>query len=109
MNIFEKKCKKLKKEHLEMDEASIHNQIKEKMIKYFQNMSLEEGRQMVRASNILLLPNWDIADALGFNTVSNKLTLQDQNKKDFQGIAFIEDQVALVSWSLRRGSSATSS
>ena len=62
---------------------------------------------MVRASNILLLPNWDIADALIFSYVSNKLTLQDQNKKDFQGATFIEDHAALVSWSLRRRSRAT--
>ena len=62
---------------------------------------------MVRAANILLLPNWDIADALIFNSVSNRLTLQDQNKKDFQGTAFIEDHAALVSWSLKRGSRAT--
>ena len=63
---------------------------------------------MVKASNILLLPGWDIADALVFGSVSNKLTLQDQNKENFQGTAFIEDQAALVSWSLRRGSRATS-
>ena len=62
---------------------------------------------MVRASNILLLPNWDIVDALVFSYVSNKLTLQDQNKKDFQGTTFIEDHSALVSWSLRKGSRAT--
>ena len=73
----------------------------------FQSITPEEGRQMVRASNILLLPNWDIADALIFSSVSNKLTLQDQNEKDFQGTAFIEDHAALVSWSLRRGSRAT--
>ena len=61
---------------------------------------------MVKASNILLLPNWDIADALVFNSVSNRLNLQDQDKETFKGTAFIQDQVALVSWSLRRGSRA---
>ena len=64
---------------------------------------------MIKASNILLLPNWDIADALIFNSVSNKLKLRDPNKRDFQGTAFIEDQDALVSWLLRKGSRATSS
>ena len=46
---------------------------------------------MVKASNIFLLPNWDIADALIFNSISNKLDLQDQNKKEFQGTTFSED------------------
>ena len=59
---------------------------------------------MVKASNILLLPHWDIVDALVFNLVSSRLNLQDQSKEDFQGTAFRQDQVALVSWSLRRGS-----
>ena len=53
----------------------------------------------MKASNILLLPNWDIVDVLVSNSISNKLNLQDQSKKDFQGTAFNEDQVALVSWS----------
>ena len=83
MITFEERCKKLKIEHPEMDEASVQSQIKESMIKDFQNMSLEEGRQLVKASKILLLPNWDIVDALVFSSVSSKLTLQDQNKEEF--------------------------
>lgn len=59
---------------------------------------------MVKTSNILLLPNWDIVDALIFNSVSNRLELQDPNKKEFAGTSFSGDQVALVMWSLRRGS-----
>ena len=59
---------------------------------------------MVKATNILLLLNWDIADALIFNSVSNNLGLQDPNKKDFLGNTFSNDQATLVMWSLRRGS-----
>ena len=44
MNIFEERCKNMKIEHPEMDEASIQNQIKEKMMQKFQNITLEEGR-----------------------------------------------------------------
>ena len=108
MSIFEEKCRKMKTEHPEMDEIAIQEQIKEEMIKELQNISPEEGRRMVKASNILLLPGWDIADALVFNSVSNRLTLQDQHKENFQGTTFIEDQAALVSWSLKRGSRTTS-
>ena len=61
---------------------------------------------MVKASNILLFPNWDIANALVFNSISNRLNLQDQDKENFQGTTFIQDQATLVSWSLRRGSRA---
>ena len=75
MNNFEERCTKLKAEHPEMDEKSIQSHIKEEMSKEFQKISPEEGRQMVKASNILLLPNWDIANALVFNSVSNRLDL----------------------------------
>lgn len=79
------------------------------MVQEFQNITPEEGRQMIKAANVLLLPNWDIADALIFNSVSNNLGLQDPNKKEFLGTAFSNDQVALVMWSLRRGTRAISS
>lgn len=46
---------------------------------------------MVKASNILLLPNWDIANALIFNSISNKVDPKDINKKDFIGTSFSED------------------
>ena len=108
MNIFEEKCKKLKTEHPEMDEAAIQSQIKGEMIEELQSISPEEGRKMVKTSNVLLLPGWDIADALVFNSVSSRLALQNQSKENFQGTAFIEDQAALVSWSLRRGSRTAS-
>ena len=106
MNNFEERCIKLKAEHPEMDEKSIQNHIKEEMSKEFHNISPKEGRHMVKSSNIFLLPNWDIVDALVLNSISNRLNLQDQNKEDFQGTAFSQGQAALVSWSLRRGSRA---
>ena len=96
MHIFEERCKNVKIEHLEMDEASIQNQIKEQMMQEFQNITPEEGRHMVKVANVLLLPNWDIADALIFNFVSNNLELQDPNKKELLGTAFSNYQAALV-------------
>ena len=64
---------------------------------------------MEKTSNILLLPTWDIVDAVVFNFVSSKLNLQDLSKKEFQGTTFNEDQAPLVIWSLTRGSRATKS
>ena len=64
---------------------------------------------MVKKSKFLLLPNWDIVDALVFNSISKKLDLQNKDKKEFQGIVFSGDHATLVIWSLRKGSQATSS
>ena len=50
MSNFEEICRNMKKiEHLEMDEASIQNKIKEQMMQKFQNITPEEGRKMVKA------------------------------------------------------------
>lgn len=99
----------MKIEHPKMDEVSIQNQVKEQMMQKFQSITPKEGRQMIKASNILLLPNWDIANALIFNFTSNKLELQYPNKKEFAGIVFSNDQDDLVMWLLRRGTKAISS
>ena len=74
------------------------------MIKEFQSLTPEEGREMVRASGVLLLPNWDIENALIFNSISNKLEELDQNKKEISGAKFSVDQAALVIWSIRKAS-----
>lgn len=109
MNSSKERCKNLKTKHQEMDESSIQNEIKEQMIQYFQSITPEEGRQMVKAANILLQPNLDIDDALIFNDVSIFLGLQDPNKKKFLGTSFSNDQDALLMWSLRRESRTISS
>ena len=59
---------------------------------------------MVRASGVLLLPNWDITDALIFNSISNKLETLDQNKKEILGDNFTIEKVSLVIWSIKKGS-----
>ena len=46
---------------------------------------------MVKASSVLLLSNWDIADALVFNYFSNKLSIEGQNKKEIKGATFSKD------------------
>lgn len=93
---YEERCNKLKAEHLEIEDVAIQTQIKEEMIKEFEILTLEEGREMVRASRVLLLPNWDIVDALIFNFVSNEFETLDQDKKEIFGAKFSIDQATLV-------------
>ena len=46
---------------------------------------------MVKASSILLISNWDIEDALIFNSIADKMSLEDQGKKETKGAKFSED------------------
>ena len=94
----------MKAENTEIEDATIQTQIKDERITEFQILIPKEGREMVRASGVLLLPNWDIADALIFNYVSNKLKTLDQNKEEILGAKFSVDQASLVIWSIRKAS-----
>lgn len=94
----------MKIEHPEIEDVDIQSQIKEEMIKEFQNLTPKEEREMVRASSVLLLHNWDITNALIFNSISNKLDILDQNKKEMKHSTFSVDQSTLLIWSIRKGS-----
>ena len=83
----------MKAKHSEIEDASIQAQIKEEIIKEFQSLTLEEGREMVRLSGVLLLPNWDIADTLIFNCISNKLETLKQNKKKILGAKLVQTKL----------------
>ena len=76
----------MKVEHPKIEDAAIQTQIKEEMIKEFQSLTPEEGREMVKASGVLLLPNWNIVDALIFNSNSNKL---ETNKRRSQVLSSV--------------------
>ena len=77
-----------------MEEAGAQNQIKEEMMQELKNLTPKEGRQMVKASSVLSLPNRDIVDALVFNVVAGRLSIEDQRKKEIKGAKFSEDQEA---------------
>ena len=57
----------------------------------FQSITPKEGREMVKASSILFLSNWYIENALVFNYSSNKLSIEDKNKKEIKGATIGED------------------
>lgn len=92
-----------------MEEASIKNQIKDEMMQEFKSFTPKEVRKMIKSSKILLLPNWDIANAMVFNSVTKKLNVDEKVKKEIKGAKFSEDNATLVIWSMRKGSKASSS
>ena len=51
--------------------------------------------------------NWP--DAMVFNSVTKKLNADEKVKKELKGAKFSEDYAALVIWSMRKGSKASSS
>ena len=106
---FDEGCNKLKSEHLEIEDVAIQSEIKDEMFQELQNLTPKEGREMVRTSNVLLLPNWDTTNALVFNSISNKLDILDRNKQEVKNASFNVDQDTLLIWLIRKGSKIISS
>lgn len=69
----------------------------------FSSLTPEEGRKMIRSARVLLLPNWDIVDAMVFNTITKKLSTEEKKKRALNGAKYNEDHATLVIFSKKRG------
>lgn len=65
------------------------------MMVEFRAITPKKGREMVSKAGVLILPEWDIADALVLESVRKET-------KPMEGVTFGKDNVALVMWSLKR-------
>lgn len=73
----------------------MEEEIKQEMMDDFKTITLEQGRDMVAQAGVLILLEWDIADALVMEAVRKET-------KPMVGITFSKDNAALVMWSLKR-------
>ena len=56
---------------------TVKNKIQEEMIQEFKSLTPKEGRQMIKAFGVFLLFNWDIIDTLVFNSIIEKMSIED--------------------------------
>lgn len=61
----------------------------------FEAITPKQGRKLIADARVLILPKWDIADALIFDAVRKET-------QPLEGINYSNDHVALVMWSLKR-------
>lgn len=54
------------------------------------SLTPEEGRRMITSSGVLLLPNWDIVDAMVFNTITKKLNDEEKLKRDLEVLSLVK-------------------
>lgn len=66
---FKEICEKKKEEFPNRDITEIENETKGGMMKQFERITPDEGRAMVHTAGVLILPEWDIADAIIFYQV----------------------------------------
>lgn len=70
----------------------------------FKSITLDKGRKLVSQAGVLLLPEWDIADAVAFNAImQSKHPMQNSEeevKEALQDSAFSEEYETLAIWAL---------
>ena len=69
MGNFEKACEKIRTEKPNMLDSVIKEEVKSKILCDFAQFTLEVGRQIVKQSGVLLLLEWDIENAIVFDSV----------------------------------------
>ena len=77
------------------------------MMQEFNSVTPKEGRKMIKSDGVLFLPNWDITDALVFNTITKKLRTEEKKKRALYCMKYSENHVSLVILSSKRGSRAS--
>lgn len=92
---FKERCKKGKVEQPHKDASTVEAEIKQEMLREFEAITPEQGRKLIADAGVLILPEWDIADALIFDVVRKET-------KPLEGITFNNGHATLVIWSLKR-------
>lgn len=95
---FKARCEKRKNEQPHKVATALEEEVKQEMMAKFKTITPEQGREMVAKAGVLILPEWDIADALVFEVVRKET-------KPMEGVTCNKDNAALVMWSLRRDES----
>lgn len=72
----------------------------------FSKFTPEAGRQIVKQSGVLILPEWDIVNALVFDSIRKqkdvKLETEEKILQAHRGVKFSNDHQALVIWSIEK-------
>ena len=103
MHNFQKKCNKTKLKQLDVEESTIEEVVKDELTKSFDNITPKVGRALLKDVKILILPEWDIANAMVFDAMRREGQKRYRKEKEVQqahkGVKFSEDHKALVMWS----------
>ena len=92
---FEKTCEKIKAEQPDKSDSIIKEEVKSKFLNDFSKFTPEAGRQIVKQLGVLLLPEWDIVNAIIFDSVRKQKDVQLKTEEDVlqahRGVKFSDD------------------
>lgn len=82
-------------------------ELKNEMMEEFKPIMEDEGRKIVNQASILILPKWDIANAMAFDKIrksrGHQYILEDKARLEFKGSDFIDGHATLAIWSIEKG------
>ena len=106
MHNFELRCNKIKVEQLDVDISTIEEVVKDELTRIFDNITLEDSRALLKDVRILILPEWDIANAMIFDDVrregQTRYRIEEDATQAHRGLKYIADHNALVLWPLQK-------
>ena len=105
MHSFQLKSQKIKAEQPDVEDSTIEEVVKDELTKDFNDITPEGGRILLKEAGILILLEWDIANAIFFHLVKRegqaKFKIEEDVQTTHRGVKFSEDHKALVLWSLQ--------
>ena len=69
-------CEKIKVDQLDRSDSIFKEDVKSKFLSDFSQFTPEAGRQIVKQLGVLILPEWDIANAMIFDSISKEKDVQ---------------------------------
>ena len=69
MHNFQLRCQKIKAEQPDVEDSAIEEVVKVELTKGFNDITPEGGRILLKEAWILIFPEWDITNAIVFDSV----------------------------------------
>lgn len=82
MSKFEEACEKKHKENPDKDLKTIEDELRKEMTDRFEGITPEQGRELVKNAGVLVLPEWDIANAIVLDVVTKQTTPVYKTKEE---------------------------
>ena len=95
----------MKAEQPNVEDSAIEQVVKEELTQGFNDITPKGGRILLKEVGILILLEWDIANAIVFDVVRRegqaKFRIEEEVQIAHRGVKLSEDHKALVLWSLQ--------
>lgn len=103
---FEAKCKKIKTDQSSRQDSDIEEEVNANPMEEFNQITPVGGRQLLKDSGVLILSEWDIANAMTFYAIrkekDTKFRTEEEVMQAHKGVKYSDYHKALVMWSIQK-------